>query len=140
MSWAKHLPGVKSQLYPGLARNESPAEKTERIDEYAHERRLNAVQNYRTPTPEEVREHLKRRSRRTKRALADQRYQTKVKYDIDELNLTALRAPHVEREMSLSTKGGKKRHSKTRKQRHFTKKLSIKARLRASSGRERKRA
>lgn len=116
MSWAKHLPGVKSQLYPGLARNESPAEKTERLDEDAHERRLATHREYITPTPEEVRAHLKERSRRTKRAWSDKRYQTKVKYDLDELNLTALRAPHVEREFKFS-KGGKKRRNKTRKQR-----------------------
>lgn len=124
MSWSKHLPGIKKQLFTGLP-PETKEEKTARIEADAAHRRGKANPSYYTPTPEEVREHLKRRSRRTKRAWADDRYRTKVKYDLDELNLTALRAPHVVREMSL--KGGKWRR--------FTKKLSIKARLRASSGR-----
>ena len=112
MSWSKHLPGMKSNGPPP----ETKEEKTARIEAAAAQRRKNIVRHYEPPAPEEVWERMKRRSRRTKRDIADDRYHTKVKYDLDELNLTALRAPHVVREMSLSSKGGRKR-SKTRKQR-----------------------
>jgi hypothetical protein len=97
------------------------AEKTARIESAAaYRRHLHNIRYYdNTPTPEEVREKLKRRSRRTKRGWEEDRYHVKTKYDLDELNLTALRAPHVVREME-TVKGARRRktrkHHRTRRQ------------------------
>lgn len=86
----------------------------EAIDEAAEQRRRTARPAYPVPSPEEVRERLKRRSDRTRRAWKEDRKQVKKEYHISELNPTSLRAPHVVREMD-STKGARRR--RTRKQR-----------------------